>query len=115
MAYGALVIGALLSRRQSVAMALLFGAGFCLVSAFSTLNSFVQENAPQAFRGRVLSIHHFAFRGGMPVGSLVAGALVGRFGVPAVIGSFAALLVLLAAAIYLRPANSPLTGSERRT
>ena len=56
-------------------MAAARGVRLCL-TAFSTLNSLVQENAPDALRGRVLSIFGFAFRGGMPVGSLAAGALV---------------------------------------
>ena len=43
-------------------------AGASLVTAFSTLNSLVQENAPDALRGRVLSIFGLAFRGGMPAG-----------------------------------------------
>ena len=74
--YGVSTLGAVLSRRQGVALLLLPIAGASLVTAFSTVNSLVQENAPDAMRGRVLSIFGFAFRGGMPVGSLLAGALV---------------------------------------
>jgi len=89
---------AMASRTQLVSMALLFVAGWSLVTAFSTLNSLVQENAPGDLKGRVLSIYGLAFRGGMPVGSLVAGALVRPFGAPLVIGSFSILLALLAVA-----------------
>jgi predicted MFS family arabinose efflux permease len=75
-AYGVATIGAVQSRHQWLSMTLLFAAGLCLVTGFSTLNSLVQENAPAALRGRVLSIFGFAFRGGLPIGALVSGLLV---------------------------------------
>ena len=52
---------------------LLFGAGACMVMVFAMLSSLVQLNAPNEMRGRVMSIYMVAFRGGMPLGSLVAG------------------------------------------
>jgi predicted MFS family arabinose efflux permease len=94
--YGVATAGAVLVRRQEACMALLFAAGWMLVTAFSTLNSLVQENAPEALRGRIVSIYGLAFRGGMPLGSLIAGVLAARFGAPAVIGAYAALLAAFA-------------------
>jgi predicted MFS family arabinose efflux permease len=102
MVNGIATAGAVLSSHQVMAMACLLVAGFSLVTAFSTVNSLVQENAPGPLKGRVLGIYGFAFRGGMPLGSLVAGWLVRPFGAPAVIGGFAAGLGLLAAAAYAR-------------
>ncbi len=102
MGYGLATVGAVLVGRQWPAMGLLAAAGFSLTTAFSTLNSLVQEHAPNALRGRVLSIFGLAFRGGMPVGSLAAGALVKGFGAPAVMGTFAGVLFLGAAVIRLR-------------
>ena len=52
---------------------LLFLAAACMVMVFAMLSSLVQLNAPNEMRGRVMSIYMVAFRGGMPVGSLVAG------------------------------------------
>jgi predicted MFS family arabinose efflux permease len=100
--YGLAAVGAVFSGRQKIAMALLLVAGWSLVTAFSTLNSLVQENAPDAFRGRILSIYGLAFRGGMPLGSLLAGLLVGPLGVAPVIGAYSAALVVLAAALFAR-------------
>ncbi len=100
--YGVAALAAVLSTRQAVAMALLFVAAWSLVTAFSTLNSLVQENAPDALRGRVLSIYGLAFRGGMPLGSLIAGPLVRALGAPAVLGSFSGLLALVSVAVYIR-------------
>jgi predicted MFS family arabinose efflux permease len=99
--YGAVTLGTMISRQQYLSMALLFVAGAALVTAFSTLNSLVQENAPDALRGRVVSIYGLAFRGGMPVGSLVAGALVRPFGAPLTLGVFAAVLAVMSAALYV--------------
>jgi predicted MFS family arabinose efflux permease len=94
--YGVATAGAVFVRRQEACMALLFAAGWMLVTAFSTLNSLVQENAPEALRGRIVSIYGLAFRGGMPLGSLIAGVLAARFGAPAVIGAYSALLAAFA-------------------
>ena len=103
--YGVTTLAAVFSRRQGLSMALLFVAGTCLVTANSSLNSLVQENAPPALKGRVLSIYGFAFRGGMPLGSLLAGALMRSLGPSAVVGGFALLLAVIAsAALYKSPA-----------
>jgi predicted MFS family arabinose efflux permease len=102
MVYGAVSTAAVTTSRQTLSMACLLVAGFALVSAFSTVNSLVQENAPGSLKGRVLGIYGFAFRGGMPLGSLVAGLLVRPLGAPAVIGGFSLALALLAAVLHAR-------------
>jgi predicted MFS family arabinose efflux permease len=101
-AYGLFALAAVSSRHRLVSTALLFAAGWSLVTAFSTLNSLVQEHAADALKGRILSIYGVAFRGGMPFGSLVAGLAVAPFGVAAVIGTFSLSLAVLAAAVYAR-------------
>ena len=106
-AFGLVTVGAALSRWQWLSMVLLVGSGFALTTAFSTLNSLVQEMAPEALRGRVLSIFGLAFRGGGPVGSLVAGGLVRGAGAPTVMAAYAAVLLCLASFLLLR-------GSELR-
>jgi predicted MFS family arabinose efflux permease len=94
--YGVTVTAAMASRVQILSMALLFVAGASLVTAFSTLNSLVQENAPGDLKGRILSIWGLAFRSGTPLGALIAGALVRSLGAPRVLGAFAIALALLA-------------------
>jgi predicted MFS family arabinose efflux permease len=94
--YGAVVAAAMASRVQLVSMALLFVAGISVVTAFSTMNSLVQENAPGELKGRILSIWGLAFRSGTPLGALVAGALVRSLGAPRVLGAFSVALILLA-------------------
>ncbi len=100
--FGAFTMGAALSRWQWLSMLLLVGSGFCLTTAFSTLNSLVQEMAPDALRGRVLSIFGLAFRGGGPLGSLLAGVLVRSAGASAVIAAYAAVLLLTAVSLLAR-------------
>jgi MFS family permease len=101
--YASLATGALVAPWQPLAMLLLFGAGWSLVTAYSTLNSLVQEHAEEALRGRILSIYGLCFRGGMPFGGLVAGALVGPLGVVPVVGAMLGLLLGLALWMLLRP------------
>jgi predicted MFS family arabinose efflux permease len=100
MAYGLFSAGAMAVRSQAACMVLLFLAGASMVTAFSTLNSLVQENAAAAVKGRVLSIYGVAFRGGMPLGAVAAGLAVRELGVPWVMGGYSVVLLLVAAAQY---------------
>ena len=100
--FGLISTGAALSPWQWLSMLLLVGSGFFLTTAFSTLNSLVQELAPDALRGRVLSIFGLAFRGGGPLGSLVAGVLVRSFGAPLVMAVYSALLLAIASFLLSR-------------
>jgi predicted MFS family arabinose efflux permease len=101
-AFGLVTMGAALSRWQWLSMTLLVGSGLTLTTGFSTLNSLVQEMAPDPLRGRVLSIFGLAFRGGGPVGSLVAGSLVRGAGAPAVMAAYAAVLLCVAFFLLVR-------------
>jgi hypothetical protein len=66
-AFGALTVGAALSRWQPLSMVLLVGAGFMLTTAFSTLNSLVQELAPgRAARPRAVDLRGGAFAAAAP-------------------------------------------------
>ena len=80
----------------------LFTAGACMVMVTSFLLSLVQLNAPNEVRGRVMSIYMVAFRGGMPLGSLVAGAIASRLSAPFVLTVNGALLSLVAAWFLLK-------------
>jgi MFS family permease len=95
--YGALIIGFALSRVLLLSDVLLFFTGATLMIVFSTVTSLVQLSAPEHMRGRVMSIHLLAFRGGMPLGSLVSGWAATILGAPLVIGINGALLIVVAA------------------
>jgi MFS family permease len=71
--YGVLIIAFAASRLLWLSDILLFCTGAALMVVFSTVTSLVQLIAPNEMRGRVMSIYMLAFRGGMPLGSLVSG------------------------------------------
>jgi predicted MFS family arabinose efflux permease len=100
MIHGAATLAVVNSRVLALSVALLVIGGASLVTAFSTLNSLVQENAHEAFKGRILGIYGVAFRGGMPLGSLLAGIAIRHSSVAPVLGTFAAMLIALAGASY---------------
>jgi MFS family permease len=95
--YGVLIIAFAASRILWLSDILLFLTGASLMVVFSTVTSLIQLIAPNEMRGRVMSIYMLAFRGGMPLGSLVSGWLATFLGAPLVIGINGALLVLVAA------------------
>ena len=100
--YGLLIIAFAVSRTLGLSDILLFLIGVALMVVFSTVTSLVQLIAPNEMRGRVMSIYMLAFRGGIPLGSLVSGWLATYIGAPLVIGINGVLLVGVAAYFLTR-------------
>jgi MFS family permease len=94
---GGLITAFAMSRLFWLNAALLFTCGAGMVMVFSTLSSLVQLNAPNEMRGRVMSIYMVAFRGGMPLGSLVGGWLANISSAPTVLTVNGILLSIVAA------------------
>jgi MFS family permease len=94
--YGILIVAFASSRLLWLSDVLLFLTGAALMVVFSTVTSLVQLIAPNEMRGRVTSIYMVAFRGGMPLGSLISGYLATFLGAPLVIGINGVLLVAVA-------------------
>lgn len=99
---GAATAGFALSGSLPLSCLVLFLAGAALMAVFSLASTLVQEITSDAMRGRVMSVYNVAFRGGMPVGSLLTGALAPRFGAPPVLAVNGLLIVALAAYFLLR-------------
>jgi predicted MFS family arabinose efflux permease len=99
-ALGVLMTGFALSTRLALSCLLLFLGGAALVATFAIVTSLVQTGATDQMRGRVMSVYNVFFRGGMPIGSLVTGALVPRFGAPMVLAVNGALLAALGLAFF---------------
>jgi predicted MFS family arabinose efflux permease len=95
MVLGVLISAFALSRWLVLSCILIFFAGATLLGVFTSISSLVQMIAPDNMRGRVLSVYNVAFRGGMPVGSLVVGALVAEFTAPVVLKWNGILLTIL--------------------
>ena len=100
--YGLLIVAFAASRVLWLSDILLFFTGAALMIVFSTVTSLIQLIAPNEMRGRVMSIYMLAFRGGMPLGSLVSGYLATLIGAPKVIGINGGLLVLVAIYFLIR-------------
>jgi MFS family permease len=100
--YGVLIVAFAASRVIWLSEILLFLTGAALMMVFSTVTSLIQLIAPNEMRGRVVSIYMLAFRGGMPLGSLVSGYLATFIGAPAVISINGVLLVAVAAYFLIR-------------
>jgi MFS family permease len=99
--YGLFILAFAMSRVLWLSELLLFLTGAALMVVFSTVTSLIQLIAPNEMRGRVMSIYMVAFRGGMPLGSLVSGYLATFLGAPVVIGTNGVLLVVVAAYFLL--------------
>ena len=76
------------------------GGRSTLLSVITTISSVVQLQTTEAMRGRVMSIYMMAFRGGMPLGSLLAGWVAQRYSVTVAL-SFNALALALIATGFL--------------
>ncbi len=100
--FGALMVLFAFTRVFWLNAALLFGAGACMVMVFATLSSLVQLNAPNEMRGRVMSLYMVAFRGGMPLGSLVGGWLANFAGAPTVLTVNGVLLSTVAVVFLVK-------------
>ena len=82
---GFVMAGFGLSRSLLLSCILLFVASAALVGVFAMISSLVQLIAPDAMRGRVMSVYNVAFRGGMPIGSLISGEFIGSSSVGTVL------------------------------
>jgi MFS family permease len=100
--YGILIVAFSASRMLWLSYLLLFLTGASLMVVFSTVTSLIQLIAPNEMRGRVVSIYMVAFRGGMPLGSLVSGYFASLFGAPAVLATNGVLLVIVAVYFLIR-------------
>ena len=99
---GVTMAGFALSRSLVFSYIMLFLAGVALIAVFTMIQSLVQLITGNEMRGRVMSVYNVAFRGGMPIGSLVSGYLATSLGAPTVIGMNGILLIVVAAYFLVR-------------
>jgi len=95
--FGAMIIAFSLTRSILTANLILFLAGVFMMILFAMIMSLVQMIVSDDMRGRVMSIYMVAFRGGMPLGSLITGLLSKGFPLPRIILIEGVLLIMLAA------------------
>ncbi len=80
---------------MTLALVFLFFGGMALISCFAMMSSLIQFVATDEMRGRVMSIYNIAFRGGMPIGSLITGKLVEDYAARPVIAGEGVILVFI--------------------
>ena len=85
------------SRAIPLSCVFLFLCGAALIGGFAMISSLVQLITTNEMRGRVMSVYNVAFRGGMPIGSLLTGWLVPIYSAPNVIAANGVLLVMVGA------------------
>ncbi len=95
---GALIAAFSISKSMVVSSVLIFLSGAALISVFAMIQSLVQAITADEMRGRVLSVYNVAFRGGMPIGSLLLGKLIPVFTVSRTMAGSG--LVLTALGLY---------------
>jgi predicted MFS family arabinose efflux permease len=101
-AFAMMLIGFAFSRQLALSMAIAFCAGACIVGVISLYSSLVQLTTNDQMRGRVMSIFMLAFRGGMPLGSLLAGWVAQRWSITIALAVNGSVLAVIAAVFLVR-------------
>lgn len=104
-AFGALVAAIALVRSLPIVLIALVLMGMALIVTTALTNTTLQTLAPDALRGRVVSLYSLAFIGMSPLGALAGGALAEGVGVPAVLIGGGAIVAAFAGFVVLRSAS----------
>ena len=102
LAFAVTLVAFAFSRVLTISMIIAFFAGACIVGVISMYSSLVQLTTSDAMRGRVMSIFMLAFRGGMPLGNLLAGWVAQRWSISVALGINGAVLAVIAAIFVFR-------------
>ncbi len=103
--FAVLLIAFAVSRSLPVSLIIGFLAGACIVGVISLYSSLVQLTTTDAMRGRVMSIFMLAFRGGMPVGNLIAGFVAQRWSITTALAVNGTILAAVALLFIVRGTN----------
>ena len=100
--FACLVFSFAFSRELWLSLAIAFVAGSCIVGVIALYSSLVQLTTSDAMRGRVMSIFMLAFRGGMPLGNLLAGYVAYRWSISTALAVNGSVLAVVALFYILR-------------
>ncbi len=101
-AIGIAMVGVGLSRSVPISLALMFLAGWGLISMAATCNTIIQLAVPDVLRGRVMSVYTTVFAGSSPFGGIFSGGLAAIGGAPAALIVGGGIAVLAAVVGYFR-------------
>jgi MFS family permease len=96
------VVGLATTTEVLPAALCMVGLGFSIVMFFVNINTLIQDQVPDEYRGRVLSLYTLTFMGLSPIGSLVLGALANQIGTPPAIALYGLLNGALGVMVLLR-------------
>ena len=100
--FACLLVAFAFSRSFALSLLLLFLSGMCVVGVIALYSSLVQLTTSDEMRGRVMSIFMLAFRGGMPLGNLIAGYVAHRWSITTALAVNGTILAVLALAFIVR-------------
>ena len=100
--FACLLVAFAMSRSLPLSLVIAFFAGMCIVGVISLYSSLVQLTTSDAMRGRVMSIFMLAFRGGMPLGNLIAGFVAQRWSISTALAVNGSVLATVALIFILR-------------
>lgn len=98
-ALGGAIIGLAFAYRLAVSLLCLVASGCALVVVMASINTVLQTIVDDDKRGRVMSLYGMAFMGMAPFGSLLAGSVASRIGVPGTLAAAGGVIVLAAATL----------------
>ena len=96
LAFACLLIAFAFSRSLPLSLVIAFCSGVCIVGVISLYSSLVQLTTSDEMRGRVMSIFMLAFRGGMPLGNLIAGFVAERWSISTALAVNGTILAMVA-------------------
>jgi predicted MFS family arabinose efflux permease len=102
LAFACLLVAFAFSRSLPLSLVLAFCSGVCIVGVIALYSSLVQLTTSDEMRGRVMSIFMLAFRGGMPLGNLIAGYVAERWSITTALAVNGVILALVALAFIVR-------------
>ena len=102
LAFPALLILVSLSRTEVLTGVLLFLVGMAMVVNNAVINAMLQAAAPDALRGRVISVYVAVYIGTSPIGSFMSGAIARAWGTAWAIGGMAAVMGVFAVWAFRR-------------
>ena len=92
---GGLIAAFSFSTSILLSSVLIFFSGAAMICVFAMIQSLVQAITADEMRGRVLSVYNVAFRGGMPIGSLLLGKVIPVFTVSLTMAGTGVILTAL--------------------
>src|SRR5207302_930853 len=91
-----------LAPTLALAAIALLAVGAAYIGVLAGLNTVVQLRAPEALRGRILSLYMLALGVIYPIGAIIQGAVADRVGLRTVVVGTAVLLLAVLVAFYVR-------------